>query len=108
MRCAFCGEIGDHYSDSCYRVRSARQRRNVIEDGEKCVLFLEPCPGGAGCPKYDWRCFHCRSREHHSALCELPEQSKEISENLLNARRSLSSTLDRIRALQEDLRRFDV
>ncbi|VDO86508.1 unnamed protein product [Heligmosomoides polygyrus] len=63
--------------------------------------------GGADCPKYNWRCFLCRSREHHSALCELPERSEEISENLLNARRSLTSTVDRIRALKEDLRRLD-
>ncbi|KAK6051626.1 toxin-antitoxin system, antitoxin component, ribbon-helix-helix domain protein [Cooperia oncophora] len=30
MRCAFCDAIGEHYSDSCYEVQSAEERRHLI------------------------------------------------------------------------------
>lgn len=107
MRCAFCSAVGIHYSDKCTDVRLARERRSIIEDRKRCLECLEYCRGGKQCPKYYARCYYCGSYEHHSALCELPERSEEISEQLSRARASLADVENRIQRLEEDLQQLD-
>ena len=87
MRCAFCEAIGSHYSDSCWEVATARERRQLLADKKKCELCLEIiCCGGKLCRKYGQPCFHCHRTEHYSALCSLPEESPIIMQRLQRAR----------------------
>ncbi|KAK6059917.1 hypothetical protein COOONC_02431 [Cooperia oncophora] len=81
MRCAFCRSVGRHYSDSCDEITSVTERRQMIEDRDRCVECLENCKGRQLCPKYYARCFHCGEFDHHSALCELPDRSEEVAES---------------------------
>ncbi|KAK6046562.1 hypothetical protein COOONC_15932 [Cooperia oncophora] len=104
MRCAFCRSVGRHYSDSCDEITSVTERRQMIEDRDRCVECLENCKGRQLCPKYYARCFHCGEFDHHSALCELPDRSEEVAERLARARRSLEDTYQRIEFLEHEMR----
>ncbi|VDO75684.1 unnamed protein product [Haemonchus placei] len=106
MRCAFCRASGKHYSDSCDEFPSVYVRRRMIEDRGKCVECLELCRRDKSCKKYYERCYHCGKYDHHSALCELPDKSDEIAEQLAHARRGLAQTTDRINQLERDLQRL--
>ncbi|VDL75863.1 unnamed protein product [Nippostrongylus brasiliensis] len=107
MKCAFCNAIGNHYSDSCSNVRNINSRRQLIEEKELCLTCLEwNCPRGNRCRKATVLCFHCREQGHHSALCDLPEQSEEIRMRLNNARESKQNCLERLWDLNHELDLF--
>ncbi|CAJ0594849.1 unnamed protein product [Cylicocyclus nassatus] len=65
MRCAFCEAIGSHYSDSCWEVATARERRQLLADKKKCELCLEIiCCGGklSSLKKARSSCKDCKER----------------------------------------------
>ncbi|KAK6010811.1 hypothetical protein OSTOST_24122 [Ostertagia ostertagi] len=41
MRCVFCGTVGLHYSNSCARVTTARERRVLVLANGRCKYCLE-------------------------------------------------------------------
>uniref|UniRef100_W6NDX6 CCHC-type domain-containing protein n=1 Tax=Haemonchus contortus TaxID=6289 RepID=W6NDX6_HAECO len=106
IRCAFCRASGKHYSGSCGEFPSVSVRRRMIEDRGKCVECLELCRRDESCKRYYDCCYHCGKYDHHSALCELPDRSDEIAEQLAHARRGLAQTTDRINQLERDLQRL--
>ncbi|CAJ0610607.1 unnamed protein product, partial [Cylicocyclus nassatus] len=88
MSCAFCSAVGYHYSDSCPEVPTGRERRELLEASNRCETCLEYCAGGNLCRKFYTKCFHCRETGHHSALCELPDRSQDIFDQIEKAERS--------------------
>lgn len=40
MRCAFCKQIGEHYSDSCPEYRDSARRSRIIADEKRCTACL--------------------------------------------------------------------
>ncbi|VDK70568.1 unnamed protein product [Cylicostephanus goldi] len=103
MSCAFCNEIGDHYSDSCTEIPTGRERREVLNMKRRCATCLEYCSGGDLCKKAYDRCSHCHETGHHSALCELPDTSQDIFQRLEQAKESRERHFQRIDQIQMEL-----
>ncbi|VDO27364.1 unnamed protein product [Haemonchus placei] len=106
MRCVFCEAMGEHYSDSCHIVSRVEQRRQLVGERRLCILCLEYCTGGQFCKKRFTKCYHCRRTGHHSALCELPETTPRVIEQLTQARVGFGRCELRIRDLEERLHRL--
>nr|CDJ91662.1 hypothetical protein HCOI_01327900 [Haemonchus contortus] len=106
MRCVFCEAMGEHYSGSCLIVSQVEQRRQLVGERRLCILCLEYCTGGQFCKKRFTKCYHCRRTGHHSALCELPETTPRVIEQLTEARVGLGRCEIRIRELEERLHRL--
>ncbi|KAK6037636.1 hypothetical protein COOONC_24859 [Cooperia oncophora] len=70
IRCGFCNEKGQHYSDCCplYRDVDARERRVW------CRNCLDTLHSTDRCWRRRMRCRYCGLDSHHSALCSLPER----------------------------------
>ncbi|KAK6040166.1 hypothetical protein COOONC_22329 [Cooperia oncophora] len=99
VRCAFCGVVAHHYSDACARVRSVKERRDLVITYARCEYCLERhCTKDRACKKYDLKCYHCRRRGHHSALCELPERSEKIRRRIEEANKRQEYCHDRTSA----------
>ncbi|KAK6060462.1 hypothetical protein COOONC_01881 [Cooperia oncophora] len=104
MRCAFCEAVGYHYSDSCTVVRDVASRRQLIESNNRCEQCLEViCARGLTCKKSLTICFYCRSRGHHSALCELPDYSESIRSRKANAHEARRRSFAKLCRLREEL-----
>ncbi|VDL78270.1 unnamed protein product [Nippostrongylus brasiliensis] len=107
MKCAFCGEMGTHYSDSCIFVRYAVDRRRMIDESAKCAMCLEySCQRQEFCSKYRARCFHCREFGHHSALCEFPERSDATRARITEVRNRRHNCATRMDELRRELARL--
>uniref|UniRef100_A0A1I7WWB9 Phlebovirus_G2 domain-containing protein n=1 Tax=Heterorhabditis bacteriophora TaxID=37862 RepID=A0A1I7WWB9_HETBA len=96
MSCIFCGEMGQHYSDSCPSVRRTTHRRRRIQEQQRCPLCLTR-HREKECTNHR-ECFYCikskddnkkRIYPHHCALCPLPEEYEKIQQRikLANERR---------------------
>ncbi|KIH69190.1 hypothetical protein ANCDUO_00474 [Ancylostoma duodenale] len=81
MRCAFCGTSGDHYSDSCKKVRDSNRRKLLLKEDHRCSTCLEiGCTETEQCPKYWTKCYHCSQLGHHSTICEKPDIAQQIED----------------------------
>ncbi|VDP42686.1 unnamed protein product [Heligmosomoides polygyrus] len=79
IRCVFCLAQGRHYSDLCDCIKNGRDRRLFLKEMKRCFICSElSCKQGVRCDKYDYQCHHCGARGHHPAICELPDQSKQL------------------------------
>ncbi|VDP15334.1 unnamed protein product [Heligmosomoides polygyrus] len=89
LSCAFCGEVGMHYSESCPTITNGDERYDIILWSSACFRCLEFCPGGEKCKYAHRRCFYCQKLEgtefqdliprdegHHSALCNVPHKKE--------------------------------
>ncbi|CAJ0597275.1 unnamed protein product [Cylicocyclus nassatus] len=105
IQCVFCKRVGNHYSDSCQIVADAATRRDLLRAELRCVMCLTTeCAEDIYCRKYAVKCYHCRGYGHHSAICELPEQSQSIIEQLRSAREGLERNRERRRNIERQLR----
>uniref|UniRef100_W6NQH2 CCHC-type domain-containing protein n=1 Tax=Haemonchus contortus TaxID=6289 RepID=W6NQH2_HAECO len=101
MRCAFCGVAGEHYSDSCTEVVTARDRRDSVVAQDRCEMCLERfCAQDETCSKYYTKCYHCRRQGHHSALCTFPEHSDDVRSRIERARRARQDCLNTLHHLR--------
>ncbi|KAK6039798.1 hypothetical protein COOONC_22699 [Cooperia oncophora] len=75
--CVFCGRVGDHTPTHVPYIRiTGREiilstQRIVAESALRTNFDEHTC-------RRITACFHCKKHGHHSALCDLPERSKEI------------------------------
>ncbi|EFO95359.1 hypothetical protein CRE_08804 [Caenorhabditis remanei] len=70
MKCSFCG--GGHFSNQCPQHPSIADRKDIVKRDRLCehcllVKTKDPC----GCRERT--CYYCKSTNHHSALCSLPQ-----------------------------------
>nr|CDJ93604.1 unnamed protein product [Haemonchus contortus] len=104
MRCIFCGARGDHYSDSCGKVRDSKRRRILLKRYRRCVNCLEiGCLEEETCPKFWTKCHHCGRRDHHSALCEKPDIARQIEEEIASINAELTRTLEKLNSIRSTL-----
>ena len=65
--CAFCpAGSKPHFSDECTQFTSVQDRKTQI--GNNCFKCLKPNHLSKNC-KRQRPCYHCKSHDHHSALC---------------------------------------
>ncbi|EYB82584.1 hypothetical protein Y032_0356g3356 [Ancylostoma ceylanicum] len=101
VTCAFCKEVGRHYSDSCPQVTDGDERYNLAIFNGLCKFCLNKCPQG-GCkfrPRTCWYCERIRGtiaedlipddRGHHRALCNVPNARGELRRRIEEAKRQL-------------------
>ncbi|VDK40164.1 unnamed protein product [Cylicostephanus goldi] len=101
MKCVFCAAIGEHYSDSCPRMKTGAERRGFLRRHRRCSNCLElHCQGGFQCIKYRIPCFHCKLRGHHSAVCDLPEETLKIETEKSQCEASEAEILSRLETLR--------
>ncbi|VDO89640.1 unnamed protein product [Heligmosomoides polygyrus] len=70
--------MGRHYTDACQDVRSASERRRMMELEGRCLICPTFHHETTPCAKKS-PCFYCRvgskcKDEHHTALCPKPEE----------------------------------
>ncbi|KAK6012732.1 hypothetical protein OSTOST_22091 [Ostertagia ostertagi] len=105
MRCVFCGTPGDHYSDSCGRIRDSHTRKTLLAESSRCEKCLEiGCDGTETCQKYWNKCFHCGELDHHSAVCEKPDVALKILEEIHQLIVEIIRTRDNINSIRKRLR----
>ncbi|VDL82326.1 unnamed protein product [Nippostrongylus brasiliensis] len=106
LKCVYCHEIGNHYSDACPIVTTVQERTTVLLKEKRCTICLE-LHYGSPCAK-SVTCFYCNSSQpritqnsdHHSSLCIRPERFVEVQ----NRRRELQSKMVQYYDAMEDLR----
>ncbi|KAK5969094.1 hypothetical protein GCK32_017431 [Trichostrongylus colubriformis] len=102
LRCAFCGALGAHYSDSCPKVREAELRNQVIARHKLCRFCLEDC-SNVKCTNRYRRCWYCAKvyrtpfedlipddDGHHRALCPVPDAKSRMKQRLERAIQDLN------------------
>lgn len=104
MRCVFCGTRGDHYSDSCRKVRDSNRRKLLLKDDQRCLTCLEiGCPETEACPKYWTKCYHCGQLGHHSAICEKPDIAQQIEDDIKEVEAELQRTKAKANVIRQKL-----
>ncbi|VDO96908.1 unnamed protein product [Heligmosomoides polygyrus] len=61
--CAFFGEVGMHYGESCQRITDEDMRDDIIGQDRACFRYRDFCPGGQRCKCRRKRCFDCQIME---------------------------------------------
>ncbi|PIO69431.1 zinc knuckle [Teladorsagia circumcincta] len=101
MPCTFCGIRGHHYSDSCTRIRTGKERKAYLESRGRCKNCLEiECERSDNCEKAKIPCFHCKETGHHSATCTLPETSLQIEAEKNHCEMAMNDIRQRLRNLR--------
>lgn len=77
-KCVYCKD--SHYSDECPRIKSASQRRKILESESRCFLCLRAGHGANRC-RSEKPCFHCKKvKAHHTSLCPIKEAGAAIKQ----------------------------
>ena len=71
LRCAYCK--GPHYSASCDKVQSVKDRRDILLKGGKCFNCLKPNHKVRDC-RNSHTCRTCGKR-HHQSICDQGQQT---------------------------------
>ncbi|KAK6010721.1 hypothetical protein OSTOST_24225, partial [Ostertagia ostertagi] len=87
LRCSFCDEKGQHYSDSCPRYRYVETRKKRI----RCVKCLDTDHSKEQCGRSVRNCVYCKDDSHNKALCTLPETIEQNEWELRKLRRELDA-----------------
>ena len=66
IRCVYCN--GDHYSASCMKVISVKDRRDILKRSGRCYNCLRSHHKSKDCDSCK-TCRYCR-RRHHQSICE--------------------------------------
>ena len=67
ISCAFYK--GNHYSDKCETITDISSRKQSLRRSGKCFVCLKTGHMSRHCSMIK-TCFHCKEKEHNSALCE--------------------------------------
>ncbi|VDL68920.1 unnamed protein product [Nippostrongylus brasiliensis] len=86
LRCAFCDEKGQHYSDCCPRYKDVESRKKRI----RCYTCLDTLHSTRNCRRSRRKCIYCHSVDHHKAICTAPETRERSEWKLKELRRELA------------------
>ncbi|WKY11730.1 hypothetical protein Q1695_003358 [Nippostrongylus brasiliensis] len=110
LRCAFCNQIGLHFSDSCPRITDPRTRKNIVARSGRCPRCLDFCGGKGLCLYERKRCKYCEKARgtvlestrpqvpHHTALCEIPVQREQLGQHIERIRDQIMLLKEQVRA----------
>ncbi|VDL67869.1 unnamed protein product [Nippostrongylus brasiliensis] len=87
LRCAFCHAKGEHYSDSCPKFRTVQERKERV----RCRFCLDVLHSSRQCKSKPKMCTHCPSYDHHTALCERPEERGKLQKEYDDLSRQLKA-----------------
>ncbi|KAK6018651.1 zinc knuckle [Ostertagia ostertagi] len=85
LRCSFCDRKGYHYSDSCPRYKTVKERKRLI----RCYFCLDTFHRTQKCRKDRKPCNYCHSMNHHTAICKLPEERDAIEREYSDLKKKL-------------------
>ena len=64
-RCVYCN--GEQYSASCMKVQQMKERRDILQRNNRCLICLKTGHDVNNCFKTK-RCRHCDGK-HHQSIC---------------------------------------
>ena len=64
-RCVYCN--GEQYSASCMKIQRMKERRDILQRNNRCLICLKTDHDANNCFKTK-RCRHCDGK-HHQSIC---------------------------------------
>ena len=80
LKCAFCQEIGSHYSDKCPVVSDVYTHLELVRKYRLCFKCLGTKHNAKKCHSLT-KCFYCKQSNHNSALCKRGKSRDAIAMN---------------------------